>query len=464
MHNGHIFGYTNLNLRYAMRRLTSVRKPETPLLHAQLKKQQAQFVTAHLDEIDALYFSKCREEFGDYKGMEEECRLHHDDPHPKKALRIQAYRELLETGLIHKRLWLTSVKYKMKKDEWAKILKYARMIGDLGVAASLQGFRLTKFMKLTQTHSFKLFGGVAQFISTPKASVLHEVFEKMYNPPGAFYFAMFSDDSILAVRDKGVVRWYNLDISGCDSSHGPTIFSALLNIVPNQFRDDLLRLVEQCELPIIVSSSDGKHKIKLKPAHATLYSGSTLTTTINNWANFLIIYSIARGGDFSPAGISASAKRCGYIVTVEVCDCFEDVQFLKNSPVKDAAGTYRPVVNLGILLRSTGVCRGDLPGRRKVPLKERARIFQSALLQGMYPRVHFNLLDNMKRTAGSVDTAVADQIREKHFKYKIELDDSYPIFSVRDEDLYRRYRLSDFEIEQLNSELGSATFGDHLSC
>jgi len=462
-HNGHIFGNTNLNLRYAMRRLTCIRKPETPQLHDLLLLNQRRFVLANFEEIDSLYFSVCRDNFGDYLGMLEECRLHHADPHPKKQLRQQAYCELLESGMIHQRLWLKNVRYKLKKDEIAKAGKYGRMIGDLGVAASLQGFRLTKFMKEVQTRRFHLFGGIAQFIATPRPSELHRVFDHMRSPEGLFYFAMFSDDSVLAVRDRGAVRWYNLDISGCDSSHGDIIFQSLLHLVPRQHMDDLLRLIEQCALPIVVSSSDNRHKVKLRPKHPTLYSGSTLTTTINNWANFLIIFAIAKIGDFSPQGIVTSARLCGYFLTVDVCETFEDVQFLKNSPVLDTEGVYRPMPNLGILLRSTGVCRGDLPGRKSTPLSERGRLFQASLLQGMYPRIHCTLLDSMKSVAGPYSDALVQKVLDSGLNYKIVHESSYPVFRVNDDDLYRRYRLTPHEIAELNSVLGTATFGDHVS-
>merc|ERR1712137_1360023 len=79
-----------------------------------------------------------REFFADWEGAYEEARLHHDRPHPKRALRVHGWVEIHETGEFLDRLWFPhrtrkTLTYKMKKAEYAKPQKKPRGIGDLGV-------------------------------------------------------------------------------------------------------------------------------------------------------------------------------------------------------------------------------------------------------------------------------------------------------------------------------------------
>jgi len=176
-HTGQIYSNTNHNFKYAMRRLTGIRKPEIPGLHCRLLANQAAFINTHQSFLDKLRNSYSPY-FDDYKGAELEALEHHADPHIKRILRIQAYRELVEQALAtdDSSLWVKSVLWKLKKNEWAKPGKKPRSIGDLGVAAFLLGFRVTSFLKGAQSEEvIDVNGGSMVFCKSPDPFELSDI-------------------------------------------------------------------------------------------------------------------------------------------------------------------------------------------------------------------------------------------------------------------------------------------------
>lgn len=454
-HNAVVYGETDNNVRLALRRLTSKRRPEIPGYHEQLFMDQRTFCECNQFFIDYLsgVYQRYFDEFG---SVESEAYYHHGDPHPKRLLRLQAWKDLNETGgLVTDFGWVKWVLYKMKCDELAKPRKYPRMIGDLGVCASLFGFRLTEILKLAQDQEpIELFGGCIEFCKTPDPFRLESVFEKLIDPPGAFYFVCFSDDACISVRVGGQVVMYNSDVKWCDGSHGPAIFDAYCKLFPVRLRESVRELVSQCEKPIrVYSQEDRKNRVQLKPTRPMLYSGSTITTSINTFANMLIMISIAVGGDFSKSGIEAGAQNVGYCVTLEECPTYHHLQFLKHSPVYDVNGHLRPLLNPGVLLRLSGVCRGDLPGQGD--LQSRALKFQGSLLRSAYPRANFQLLDNMRTKVLSSDMDLSHL-----FAFKVVNNDLYPEFRVSDDEVYERYGLTPIDLNFINDCFGFTTFRD----
>jgi hypothetical protein len=93
-----------------------------------------------------------------------------------------------------------------------------------------------------------------------------------------------------------------------------------------------------------------------------LYSGSTLTTAVNNIACLLIALNIADLGAINKASIEGAAERAGYVLTGTDClETIEDLQFLKHSPVRDTQGVYRPVLNLGVSSELLGYVKVTYP-------------------------------------------------------------------------------------------------------
>lgn len=457
-HDGIILGNSDHNMQYAFRRLSGARFHDQPGRHDAMKNQQRLFIKNSGDYLDTLC-GMYTPYFTEYGQMEAEAQLHHADPHPKCKLRAQAWDELITTGRLSDRLWLKHVTYKLKKDEIAKPGKPMRMIGDLGVAASLQGFRLTHYLKQAQAGSpLHYKGGSMHFIKSPSPFVLKEVFTKLLNPPGRYYMVIFSDDACIGIRGEDGVDVYNIDISKCDASHTEALFEALIRITPPIARDDMERVAGQCELPIhLHSTQDKSRKCVLLPKHALLYSGSTLTTAINNLANYLIGKAIADCVYKGPSSLIDAASLVGYVITLEKCEVIEDIQFLKHSPVFDTTGALQPMMNLGVLLRLSGVCRGDLPGRGD--LETRGRQFQGALLAGAYPYCDFEILNRMKANtllSSSMDTRKIEQT----FEYKV-VKEKYPHFTAEPASLYRRYRLTPLDIASIEDGC-SGGYGSHF--
>lgn len=473
-HTGVVIRCSDDMLYYAVRRLTSLRKNKLlsfdPFAwHAweeKMRARQGVFIEA-VQPLLAHLAASYSEFFNDYNGAFQEAADHHADPHVKRLLRIHGWQELHDEGTLHDRIWLRHILYKGKKGEIAKLNKYLRAIGDLGVHASLQGFRVTKLLKTAMEQKpLRVNGGEICFVSSPNADKMEDVFAQLISPRGRFYFCYFSDDSCFSVRIQGKVFRYNVDISSCDASHTEALFSALCALVPEQAREDMEVLVEQCRAHFKVrSTADPQVRVKIKFDTAVLPSGSTITTVINNLANILLGYAFSciefTGANDPSQLISQAAAMVGYVVTVD--DASEDwhlLQFLKNSPVIDTDGKLRSLLNLGVLLRLSGRCRGDLPGEGD--LFERAKAFQDGLLRGVYPQIGFTLIDRMRATVkGSLATQkTRDEIAvrvERKLEYKVN---TKARFTVGPSEVYKRYGLTATDIDFLETQYANSGFGD----
>lgn len=342
--------------------------------------------------------------------------------------------------------------WKMKRDEWAKPGKRPRMIADLGVSASLVGFRLLEMLKLAQSENdLNINGYTVHFCKSPQTSELSNVFKNLHNPPGKGYFVYFSDDACFARRVNGVVERYNLDISSCDSSHTEGIFNLLYQCIPPRFHSQLKILIDQCTSPLSLSSCvvGSKEKLLFYPTTPRLYSGSTITTAINNLANIVIAFQLATS-EPSSVDMAKCIAETGYIVTgTEPLQSFHHLQFLKNSPVYDLQGRIRPMINLGVFLRASGVCKGDLPGRGCVV--SRARAFQKSLIRSTFAHVDSPLLDVLKNTFSSAADIVYDHSIDS--KHVTDLT-----FTTTDDILRERYSLNQIEIDELYKFARSPNF------
>ena len=433
-----------------------------------------------LDEISLMYTTT---DLDVYTTLEEAAEAGYDLPHVKRALRVACWQELFESGIRHQRLWLKSVLYKFKKDEIAKYLKKPRSIGDLGVGASLQGFIVTSLLKKAMIrHPITVDGYTAEFIGAPEVDVLDQVFAKLLSPVEKGYFCFFSDDSCFSFRHFGVLLSFNVDISGCDSSQGWVIFESLIRTAPAPLRDAFRVLKEQCELDIkIRSQHNADEKIRGRFDGPSLFSGSTLTTVINNLANILIFLQLVRTiGRFQPREylpdeicriFTFALEEIGYVVTgfsaEEVCQRPEDLQFLKYSPALGLTDqVYHAVLNPGVWCRSTGSCHGDYPGSSKLyTIEQRVASMQLSLLRGMYPRTTSPFIENVRLSAlkhAHPDLADAcNAIVRKQVEYKVE-DDKRQAIEFSDEDLFRRYDLTPLDFAELY-EFSHAGLYDHTS-
>jgi hypothetical protein len=402
-----------------------------------------------------------------------EALLHHADPHPKKALREQCWKEMSECGLFHADVWMNEAQkvwVKFKNDEWMKPGKIPRVIGDLGVAASLQGFRICEFLKSAMAKSTIMLGSVTtEFVKKPDHDVLKRVFDNLIHPPEGGYYAYFSDDSCFSIRIGDRVRMFNLDIASCDSSHGNGAFATLIALTPEPLQAEMIDLLEQCSRSFqIRNPEDPRMKITIKikgKERYVLYSGSVITTLINNVANIMIAAAISMRKITCGQDIMDAAAEAGYVITGcsedEECELPEDLQFLKHSPCLNDDNEYVPILNVGVLLRTTGHAKGDIPGKRTVPLIDRARSFQKSLLQGMYPRTISPLIDSMKHAVASATIYNHnEETTAKTLAFKVTTTE---LNRITTSDLMRRYRLTAEEEHWMEHYFPTVGYGEIAS-
>lgn len=329
-------------------------------------------------------------------------------PHNKRPLRVQTWDELVERGRFGRISDMYTgreekgacVRAHLKPDEFGKPGKPGRITIDLGTGSSLRSGFLVDVVKDVWAKRVGHFRGVkVVFVKSPDLSVLTHWFKRMLTESICLFY---SDDACVSLRTSEGMLYFNLDISSCDSSNGPAVFESLRELVPDRMQAHLEPVLRQCQLPVEIGY--GKEKMVFRPTDYFEYSGSVLTTTLNNTAVSAIIYHIlstyscADDSQTVRANVQARLDDCGWTCTIEWCDVYEQLQFLKCSPCYTVCGEVRAVLNLGVILRAMGQKTRDLPGRGS--LAARIHAFMCGwvaglrhvglhplleTLQGMYP-------------------------------------------------------------------------------
>jgi hypothetical protein len=391
----------------------------------------------------------------------EEADRHHDRPHPKRELRIRAWIDAKASGACHHDVWLHKINYNMKKAEWLQPGKIPRGVADLGTLASLAGFYSMELLKAAMAGVVRVSKILTvNFVIKADVNIIAKAFADIITPPTPIYAAVFSDDCVITIYGKR----YNLDISKCDSSQR-AVFGFFGGMVPDGYHAATRTLIKQCEHGHrVYSATTPKIKIKFKPTGVsgkpTEYSGFAGTTPINKAGFLLILAAIEQLLPTNVAEIHRAARHAGYLLKVDHCKKFCQLQFLKHSPVYDTEGVLRAVLNPGVLLRASGDAKGDVPGHGL--LETRFREFQYALVYGMYPHAHFTLRDRMlASTRVKAARATIQQRLDRRLTYTTSgVTDTY---TVTDANLYERYNLTTFQINQLNNVMGFAEYEDHLN-
>lgn len=382
-----------------------------------------------------------------------------DETHPKYKLRMRTLLETMANGdwNTFNRCLMEKVTAKEKR-EWAKYGKFMRLICDLTCAGSLVGGFMAKVIKNSMS-KVEFADQQWEFVGEPRLSHFQRCFETLCTTD-TFKFVFFSDDSCAGIKcsDGRVIA--NMDIKSADASAGPSVFESLRYITRNTpFKDIMDASIKQCEKPLALSNPYYSYKTMLEPSRPVLYSGSVLTTLVNNMGNLLIYSSIKDWLDSLGRLPTVSeclstlprlAESAGYQVTVEVCDCPSDLQFLKYSPGRD----YLPFLNLGVMLRSLGSSDGDLPGKLSEALcnKRDAEIvagfvhagdnFLTRTLRGRFPNAKVAFYKNY-----TLANTVGDASRD-----------------VGDYEVRSRYNLSENEANELVQYIHSMGIGYSVDC
>lgn len=455
-HNGVIYDKNVVNLRLALRRHLAERlNPVDPYdfsYDRRLRENQRNYIADNKDQIIAMVVGALG--WIEHKeSMVDEAIKLMTLPHPKRRLRENDMRQRLADGGSGLDVWIRKAIWKMKVDEFAKPEKWGRIIVDLGVSASLQGAPYAQYCKDYLGDKVIVHNGHAFYFAThPQPSYIKQQFIQLMTHSYKSYFLVFSDDCACSIMDdQNEMRYYNADISSCDCSHEEALFHLLFELfrTPPEIEK---ALIGQIMARIQIRHPHNKNiKVNIEPKNLYLQSGITITTLINVLAWLLIFHSyVEHQGDLITA-----AQRCGYTVTTDACSKPQHIQFLKMSPMLDLKQEWQAVLNLGVILRCSGVCRGDLPGSGDVTT--RAKIFQSKLMNGVLKGIDYPPIHNLNPKESTQQLISYENIVNAVHHNKVNMQDEN--FSFNTEQFYSRYDLSDADIIQLEEYYRHSCFG-----
>lgn len=458
-HSGLIYADCDNNFNKAATRLFSITAPDCAAEQRLIDSQRRHFHRHHtmrrIIRIIRRRFSvstcdlSAWDEFHDY--------VH--SPHPKRKLRVAAFNRLCEEGRLDHPTFVNIVQGKLKLAEWAKPGKYPRMINDFTVVGSLLGGFVAKLLKNCFVEPIFLKGCSATFVSSPSPEVMPKIFEAIHTGDEKVHIVYFSDDAVISVKQPdGSRHTYNMDIKSADRSHHDPVFHALGLCIDDgsAFADYHRRNISQCILNLSVRRGQAKQSYHTQ--EHTLFSGSTLTTLVNNMANLGIFAALVD----SPRGtsVASAALRAGYIVTgvdlADRCTCIEDIQFLKHScSVID--NKYNVWLNIGVILRTLGNCKQDLPvSKKKASMQEKAHDFNYSLVQSFRHSGDHPILEMLQRKFSRgilVDVS-------KHLPYH----GAHGCGDLTAADICHRYKCDEWALDEFCHLYSTSGYGDSVNC
>lgn len=388
--------------------------------------------------------------------FDEDVQTNAHIPHTKKVLRVRKHNELVSTNRASD--WKdafapNTVKLNFKNDEWTETGKYGRIVCDLGTPASLRCGSLIERMKSVWSHTPLYVGeGRMVFVKSPCRDYLRDLYTDFAHNT---MFLFHSDDSSVSFKTPEGMFYANIDISSCDSSQGPCVFDMLIEMTPEEHKETIKMLISQCRTVCSVGP------YRFRPVVPVEYSGSVLTTMLNNIANMCIGYQLLVNVDCSSLkrveeSLVATLAGCGWKCTLQRCTFLEEVQFLKTSPCYLVDGRIDAILNLGVILRAIGQRVGDLPGKRTEPIQSRAYKFNCALVCGLKHAGSHPLLDTLRRKY-SIECQ-PEFVNATRFLSGSDIGCCDPI------SLCRRYDITPRDLHELCSLFQSAGFGDVIDC
>lgn len=465
------FMYANdaIGIRGAVRRVTCAREPEEFWLHEDLRDNQTRAFEecSWISRWENWFRSGLVEELDDTCDAEDERRKWVEAEHPKRELRRKAWMDIHVDGRTSDHTYTRCINYGVKTGELLARGKYLRAVGDCTTHGSLKlGYFMDKVKGQFQK-TYKEGELTLEFVKTPDLAKLREIFAHLISPPSGVYFVFFSDDSCTSVRCADGVLMVNMDISAADGSNFQPIFDTLSGVmsVDSRFNADVSGAFDQLRLPALIRNPENpKEKVILAPVpDAILYSGSVLTTSVNNMANTCIAlwfnayyFFPTMTKEEAVEGLRRAAFDVGYKVKVDVCADYSKLQFLKHSPVYNNDGVLDAIMNIGCLLRGYGTVIGDVPGSSKIPLAQRFRTFNSEVIRG---RVHCgnHCINDAFRTKIVSERTVVKQ------SYLESVITGNQLGYVTSEELGKRYGLTGCRMEELASYIAGADVGEFIA-
>lgn len=384
----------------------------------------------------------------------EERRHSAHAPHAKKKLRERALDDLQKAGRefgFCDTFMDKPVALNLKKGEFAKPGKPGRIVCDLGTQASIRSGWLVSIVKDVCAQLPDIVpAGRLVYVQSPDRDFLTHTFREMLTDNR---FVYHSDDSCLSLVCTDGMLWCNLDISSCDSSNGPEVFRELLQFVPVTHRCEIEELLRQCASPCRVNHT----ALDYRPVEYFEYSGTTLTTLLNNVSSRCIGEQILRRYELGTrvemlAYVRRVLDECGWKCTVEVADIPEKIQFLKCSPHLSVDGFYYSTLNLGVMLRCFGQRYGDLPGRGN--MEARAVAHNCGLTAGFVHAGETSILHALRRRFPPQGQPVyTNSTRELTGSATPDISDS---------SIVARYDITLLDLQELINAVDSSGVGDFI--
>ncbi len=397
--------------------------------------------------------------------------------HSKRALREQQRKLYQLSGEWTHDKWVQFLIWKIKFLEIAKAGKDPRIIVDATVGNSLPRVHFANRWKAHTAEKEVLFNSRVRVIfrSSPNPIDLQSVFREAYNSEFLVQIINYSDDAILTLKTVDGIKIYNLDISSNDSSHTHATFEAYAKVsgMDQEQKNNLFTIINT---PFKISSSDGKHYAIFQPISGYLPSGIGDTSTCNNniypMLGYTLDYLIARDYQVDITLITLAGFIMGFRFSYEYCNRFEDMQFLKNSPIRRGEEIIS-VPNLGILFRYSGWSEGDLPTKSSYypkfckNLRERASFHQSLLTFGYFKYYRYPPLLNALCPYFEYLTANEAEYKESiHKVTKSTFAYGYekPVTYLNTQEVYARYDLDMVDIDFFEQMLRNHGYGITLEC
>jgi len=387
-----------------------------------------------------------------------------DLPHPKRALRRQGKLKLDESCAWRTHS-LSKVKTKLKTGEYAKPGKKARNIVDLGVEASLIAGRACEVLK-DFISRFEFENAIVNYHGHMSLESLTKTFQRLIKPPDSgFVFEYFSDDSCFAASCRDGTARFNVDFASCDSSHYGVVFDALETMTSNCgiFSEQIAAALKQLSADVSVRDCYGKKIATVSLNESLLFSGSTLTTIINNLAQLMLAVKLTTIDwqsltvEQASATLRDCARRVGYSVTiVDASENFCKLQFLKYSP--DIAGV--PYINPGVFLRVLGWSKRDIPKIRgkRTSYTERANSFEASKIESFKYSGQTSLFRIMAEKYNICGTGYTP---ESYFRLEASNSRAYDIC---DSSVMQRYGLTHLQLTVLKDLLRVSAIGSLIRC
>jgi hypothetical protein len=366
-------------------------------------------------------------------------------PSAKRRIKLLALIDVINSSEYS--LFVTHIRGKLKLYEKAKPGKNPRLIGDYTTPGSLLAGYLCEIAKSAfvgcqdgySQHGFDVCGMYSEFVKSTDSATLDRVGDMLVNDTRNMHFH-HSDDSLLKLDGK----LYELDISSCDSSNGQPIFDIVSWLFEGtQYKDIIERCIGQCSLGLKVRDPcNYSNSVKLQGIRPFEYSGSTLTTLLNEIASTLIGIQISFDKSNTSEQVINSAMSVGYNVSLVLRDNMSQATLLKNS----WDGT-RSFLNLGAILRSFGTFSGDLPGSSKIPLDIRCEDFCASLVIAYK---HSGLTSVYKALARRYcyHTGYYDDVVKHNLSYSYNSE--FARGDISDKAIIDRYCVTQSQIDELN--------------